>query len=150
MYTRIVVATDGSKTAALALQEALPLAGDPRARLRIVHVIDSPYAYADAWYAAVSVDVEAIRRAWRRAGQEILDQGAALVRQAGVQVETALLERDGRRTSRTIVDDAQRWRAEVIVLGTQGRHGLEHLLLGSVAEGVARTASMPVLLVRGR
>jgi len=40
--------------------------------------------------------------------------------------------------------------ADVLVIGTHGRRGLEHLLLVSIAEGVARLAPMPVLLVRGQ
>src|SRR3990172_2334813 len=77
MYKRILVPTDGSKTSALALQEACKLAAGSEARLRIVHVIDSPYAYADTWYAAMSVDADAVQRAWRNAGQEVLKQAAA-------------------------------------------------------------------------
>src|SRR3972149_11627806 len=103
------VATGGSKPSALALQEACKLAAGSEARLRIVHVIDSPYAYADTWYAAMSVDADAVQRAGRSAGQEVLNQAAAQVRQAGVGVETALLETDGRRVSRVIVDDAEQW-----------------------------------------
>lgn len=150
MYERILVATDGSKTSARAVAEAVKVARGSPARLRLVHVIDSPYAYADAWYAAVSADLEAIQRAWRRAGQEILDQAAAAPRQAGVEVETTLLELDGRRVSRVLTEEAERWGAELIVIGSHGRQGLEQLLLGSVAEGVLRTAVVPVLLVRAR
>jgi nucleotide-binding universal stress UspA family protein len=150
MYQRILVATDGSKTSALAIEEACRLARGAGARLRIVHVIDSPYAYADHWYAAVSVDVDAVQRAWRGAGQEILRQAADRVREAGIEAETALLEADGRRVSGVIVEDAARWPAEVIVIGSHGRQGLEQVLIGSVAEGVARSARVPVLLVRAR
>ena len=150
MYQRILVATDGSKTSARAVTEAVKLARGSSARLRLVHVIDSPYAYADTWYGEVSADLDAIQRAWRRAGQDILDQAAASPREAGVEAETALLELDGRRVSRVVTDEAERWGAELIVIGSHGRQGLEQLLLGSVAEGVLRTAAVPVLLVRAR
>ncbi len=148
MYTRILVATDGSKTAARALEEACKLARGADARVRIVHVVDSPYAYPEAWYPAGGVDVEAVDRTWRRAGQTILDQAAAQARGAGVAVETALLQRESQRVSRAIVDEAARWPAEVIVIGSHGRQGPEQLLIGSVADGVARLAGVPVLLVR--
>jgi nucleotide-binding universal stress UspA family protein len=150
MYTRILVATDGSKTAAAAVTEACKLAGGTAAELRIVHVVDSAYAYADAWYPAGGVDVEAVDQAWRRAGQAILEQAAAQARAAGATVETALLQRQGQRVSRTIVDEAVRWPADVIVIGSHGRQGPEELLIGSVAEGVARLAGVPVLLIRSR
>jgi nucleotide-binding universal stress UspA family protein len=150
MYSRILVATDGSKTAATAVDEACKLARGTQAQLRIVHVVDSPYAYADAWYPAGGVDVDAVDRTWRRAGQAILDQAAAQARAGGATVETALLQRQGQRASRVIVDDAARWAADVIVIGSHGRQGPEELLIGSVAEGVTRVAGVPVLLVRAR
>jgi nucleotide-binding universal stress UspA family protein len=150
MYTRSLAATDGSKTATVAVDEACKLARGTGARLRIVHVVDSPYTYADAWYPAGEVDVEAVDRTWRRAGQAILDQAVAQARAAGATVETALLQRQGQRVSRAIVDEAARWPADVIVIGSHGRQGPEDLLIGSVAEGVARLAGVPVLLVRAR
>jgi nucleotide-binding universal stress UspA family protein len=51
-------------------------------------------------------------------------------------------------TSQCIVEAARTWGADLIVVGTNGRRGLSRLLMGSVAEGVARTATVPVLLVR--
>jgi nucleotide-binding universal stress UspA family protein len=150
MYNRILVATDGSKTATMAVEEACKLARGTQARVRIVHVVDSPYAYADAWYPAGGVDVDAVDRTWRRAGQAILDQAAAQARAGEAALETALLERQGQRASRVIADDAARWGADVIVIGSHGRQGPEELLIGSVAEGVTRVAGVPVLLVRAR
>ena len=149
MYKRILVGTDGSGTSGAALREALRLAAGPQAQLKIVNVIDSPYAYADAWYTALSVDADAVRGAWRRAGEEILARAAAAARDAGVDAETAVVERDGRRISRALVDEGERWSAEMIVLGSHGAQAQEGLYLGSVAEGVARAARVPVLLVRG-
>ena len=54
-----------------------------------------------------------------------------------------------RRVPNLIVEDARRWKADLIVIGTHGRRGLSKLLLGSVADGVVRTAGMSVLLIRG-
>jgi nucleotide-binding universal stress UspA family protein len=108
-----------------------------------------PYAYPDSWYTDVHTDLIALRRVWRQAGLRVLEQGDALARQAGVAAEPALLELDGQRISRVIVNDAAWWRADLVVAGTHGRQGIEHLRPGSVAEAVARTASRSVLLVRG-
>lgn len=147
MYTRILVAIDGSVPSNRALREAIGLARDQMAQLRIVHVIEDPYAY----YTEDSIPPEtiaALEQTWRQVGQKILDQAADLARQEGIQPETTLLEQE-ERVSTVIVTEAARWHADLIVLGTHGRHGLEHLLLGSVAEGVVRTAPVPVLLLRG-
>jgi nucleotide-binding universal stress UspA family protein len=48
------------------------------------------------------------------------------------------------------VEAATAWPADLLVIGTHGRRGLDHLLLGSIAESVVRLAPMPVLLVRGQ
>lgn len=149
MYKRILVAIDDSRMAEAALREALGLAKAHGADVRVVHVIESPYAYPESWYTEVHTDLEALQRIWRQAGLRVLERADALARQTGVAVETALLDLDGHRMSRVIVDDAARWRADLVVVGTHGRHGIEHLMLGSVAEAVARTAPASVLLVRG-
>ena len=67
---------------------------------------------------------------------------------SGATVETALLEASGERIASVIEGEARHWQADLIVIGTHGRSGLSRLLLGSVAEGVARSAPVPVLLVR--
>jgi nucleotide-binding universal stress UspA family protein len=56
----------------------------------------------------------------------------------------------GGRAADAIVEEAGKWKADVIVLGTHGRRGLRRALLGSDAEEVVRNASVPVLLVRDR
>ncbi len=148
MHKRILVAVDGSSTSNAALEEAIRLVREPSTVLRVVHVIDSPYSYPDVMYGRVPGDLEEVQAAWHRAGQEVLDSAMELVRGAQVQAESVLLESNGQRVNRAIVEEAQRWGADLIVVGTHGRRGLDRLLLGSVAEGVARTAPVSVLLVR--
>jgi nucleotide-binding universal stress UspA family protein len=69
-----------------------------------------------------------------------------------VPVESQLIEIDtlGQRVPEMIAADAAGWPADLIVICTHGRRGLSHLLLGSVAEGVVRVATKPVLLIRGK
>jgi nucleotide-binding universal stress UspA family protein len=150
VHERILVAIDGSHTSTRALREALRLAESPATRLRLVHVVDSPYTYPEVLYGEVRADVERLRQSWRQAGQTVLDRAADTARQAGAKVETALLDGEGRRVPSVIVEEAGRWAAELLVVGTHGRRGLEHMLLGSVAEGVTRHATVPILLVRGQ
>jgi nucleotide-binding universal stress UspA family protein len=66
----------------------------------------------------------------------------------GIQAETRLLENMDAEVAALVVEDARQWGARLIVLGTQGRRGLERVLMGSDAEQIARTAPVPVLLVR--
>ncbi len=149
MHKRIPVAVDGSRTSEAALGEALDLAGRG-AQLRAVHVVDSPYNYPDALYGQVTGDLEPVRREWRwEAGEEILTRAAASARARRVAADSTLLESDGRRMGAAVVEAAQRWGADLIVVGTHGQRGLAWLLLGSVADGVACTAPVSVPLVRG-
>jgi nucleotide-binding universal stress UspA family protein len=149
MYRRILVAVDGSRTSDAALREALELARHAHARLRIVHVIDSPYDYPDVMFGHVAGDFEDLQHAWQKAGQAMLDQALAVAREVPFEAEGELIETAGRRLPDAIVDEARRWGADLIVVGTHGRRGLDRLLLGSVAEGISRTSPVSVLLVRG-
>lgn len=148
MFKRILVAVDGSHTAELALQEAIKLAGEVRAQLRIVHVVDNVNLNLGAEFPNPSE----IWDAMLKGGQTILHKAAAAANAAGVAAETGLIEIDtlGHRIPEMIATDADTWPADLIVIGTHGRRGLSHLLLGSVAEGVVRVATKPVLLIRGK
>jgi nucleotide-binding universal stress UspA family protein len=148
MYRRILVAVDGSSTAAAALREALDLARDTHGHVRIVHVIDSPYDYPDVMFVHVAGDMEDLREAWQKTGREMLDQALAVARQVPFEPEASLIETAGRRVPAAIVDEAKSWGADLIVVGTHARRGLDRVLLGSVAEGVSRAAPVSVLLVR--
>jgi len=151
MYSRILVATDGSETSELAVEQAARLATDQHAQLRIVHVVEqSRLAFAAA--GPVAVDLEGILEALRKAGQEALDRGRALAKRIGVDAETAIVGDDAidDRVAVILAQEARRWNADLIVLGTHGRRGIDHLLMGSVAEAVARIAPAHVLLVRSK
>ena len=100
--------------------------------------------------AAEGVNFESIYKAWRDEARKALDDGVRIVRTASIEPELALVDTDGKRVARTIVGEAERWHAEVIVIGTHGRGGFAHLLLGGVADQVIRLSPIPVLVVRGR
>jgi nucleotide-binding universal stress UspA family protein len=148
MFKRILVAVDGSHTAELALQEAIKLAKELHAQLRIVHAVDIVNINLGAEFPNTIEIADAISKS----GQEILRKAEAVARAAGVKVETRLLELDNlnQRIPEVIAADAEAWPADLIVICTHGRRGLSHILLGSVAEGVVRVATKPVLLIRGK
>ena len=131
---------DGSSVAHAALREALDLARDAQGRVRIVHVIDSPYDYPVRHVRPRVRRHGSTRRGWQETGQAVLDQALADARQVPIEPEASLIETAGRRVPVAIVDEAKSWGADLIVVGTHGRRGLDRLLLGSVAEGVSRAA----------
>jgi nucleotide-binding universal stress UspA family protein len=147
MFKRILLSVDGSSTAGLALQHAIKLAKETGAQLRIVHVVNE-----------VTFDwpeggrMTEVMGAYQEAGRKILASAEAEARKAGIPVETRMAEIEtvGHRVADVIAAEAAAWPADLIVVGTHGRRGINRLLLGSVAEGVARVATKPVLLVRGQ
>jgi nucleotide-binding universal stress UspA family protein len=145
MYKRILVAIDGSDTSKRALREALQLAKDGKAALRVLHVLDLVTFTTDT-----PSGFAAYEEALRVGGEQMLSDASDMAEKAGVACETKLLEmeEDGRRMAEEIAEDAGAWRAELIVIGTHGRRGMNRLLLGSVAESLVRIAPAPVLLIR--
>jgi nucleotide-binding universal stress UspA family protein len=146
-YKRILVAVDGSSASNKGLREALRLAKAGRARVCLLHVVNEFPAFAAMdGLAAAAVDLVP---ALREGGKRILARAKAVASRAGVPASTVLRERIGGPAADWIVREARRQRADLIVLGTHGRRGVRRLVLGSDAEQVVRTASVPVLLVRG-
>lgn len=148
MYQRILVAVDDSMTSQLALKEAALLAKDQRAMLRLAHVIDDTYAYTSLETPRQMADRQTALQA---AGEAVLTRAAAAAHSLGVTAETTLLEiiEAGKHVYDSVEQEAERWAADLIVIGTHGRRGFRRLLLGSVAEGLIRMTTKPVLLVRG-
>lgn len=145
MYKRILVPINGSSTSERALQEAIKLA-QGKAQLRLVYVLEEilPLAAEGFDYS----NSAALQETARKAAEDTLAQAADKVRKSGATAETALIDELGQGVVDAINNEAQKWSAGLIVIGTHGRTGLTRLLLGSVAEGVVREASMPVLLIR--
>ena len=149
MYSKILVAVDGSEASLHALEHASELAPDVSATLRIIHVVDLDWLPLGP---ELAIDIEAVSAARRGTGEKILAAAGETARQAGLVAEVALVETETptQHVAEVIAQAASRWPADVVVLGTHGRRGFERMLLGSVAEGVARRSSVPVLLIRSR
>ncbi|HYA38548.1 MAG TPA: universal stress protein, partial [Candidatus Methylomirabilis sp.] len=146
MYSRILVAVDGSSHADRAVRHAAGIAKGLSAALRIIHVVDMGWLPLGP---ELAIDIGAIAKARRAVGEKILAAARETARAAGVEAEIKLVETatPTQRIAGAIADEAAGWPADVVVLGTHGRRGVERLLLGSVAEGVARLSTVPVLLI---
>ena len=152
MYNRIMVSIDGSNTSARALREAIRIGQyRPGAEIRLLHVVDTVSNVPQSGSGSLPSYIEELYAQARKYGQELLEQAQQEAERAGLRVETRLVElkRAADRIAQVIVDEAKAMPAELIVMGTHGRRGLNHLLLGSVAEGVMRLTPCPVLPIRG-
>lgn len=151
MYNRIMVSIDGSDTSARALREAIRIGQyQPGAEIRLLHVVDTVSNIPQTGSGSPPSYIKELYTQARQYGQELLEQAQKETERAGLRVDTRLVElkRAADRIAQVIVDEAKTMPAELIVMGTHGRRGLSHLLLGSVAEGVMRLTPCPVLLIR--
>ena len=145
MYGKILVPIDGSETAARGLGEAIRIARALGSRIRLVHVVNELiFAGGDG----PGTNAGDLILSLRDGGNSLLAQAGAQVRRQGVQADSVMMESMGTSAADFIVEQARLWSAELIVMGTHGRRGLARMTLGSDAEYVLRTASIPVLLVR--
>ena len=146
MYKNIMVAIDDSETSRCALNEALHIARTSSAKLYIVHVADEALLNMHGHVLSHMADVDSAANHLSQAGQKLLDDATALA--ADVEVETLLLHATNRRVSETISEKGKELGVDLIIIGRHGQRGLATLILGSVAEQLAKLADASVLLVR--
>ena len=145
VYKRILVPVDGSPTSTAGLREALKLAKNQRARLRLLHVVNEMIVFNTP---ESSINIARLVKALDRSGKRLLGKAGKLALSKDIKAESELWENAGGRVADVIVERAKRWRADLIVMGTHGLHGVKRMLMGSDAELVVRNAVVPVLLVR--
>ena len=145
MYQRILVPVDGSETAQRGLEEAIRLSKALGASVHLVHIVDeTPLAMnPETGVAAAPLVADFLE-----GGKQIVEEARAYASTQGVRVDTALHENFTGRIADRILEEARKSGAELIVMGTHGRRGIRHAVLGSDAEAVLRGSTVPVLLVR--
>jgi len=148
MYRRILVPVDGSHTSARGLEEAIRLAKDQRARLRLVHVVEEYVIVQSTGLNGNGFNTGDLIDVLQAEGKKIIAKAIALARKAGVKTDATVFESFANRSADYIIREAKKWHADLIVMGTHGRRGVNRLVLGSDAEIVVRTSPVPVLLVR--
>ena len=151
MYKRIMISIDGSNTSARALREAIRIGKHQQAaQIRLLHVVDTISNVPQTGSGSPPSYIKELYTQARKYGQELLEQAQKEAEGEGLHVETRLVElkRASDHIAQVIVDEAKGMSADLLVMGTHGRRGLTHLLVGSVAEGVIRLTPCPVLLVR--
>ncbi|WP_302081910.1 universal stress protein [Salinibaculum rarum] len=142
MFETVVIATDGSESAERAVRMALDIADRFEATVHALSVVDAGDVAAspdelrdDLENALTTAGGEAVEAVETRASEEVPDCNVVTAVEEGDPVET-------------ITDYADDNDADVIAMGTRGRHGDHAFLLGSVAEGIVRHSKTPVLTVR--
>lgn len=150
MYQRIFVPVNGSETCAVILEETRRLACALHAKVCLAEIIDTSQFAEDPIELVHQLHLAEPQRQLDENREEFrryLAANAQSLQQAGIETETRLLEKYGGKVSKAIVQAAEEWGAQLIVMGTHGRSGLQHLLMGSVAEEVIHHTRIPILLL---
>ena len=144
MFEHILVPVDGSSTARQAIDKALVIAEKFKSMVTLIYVID-PYAFTGVGTDFSYGQSEYLSAATAEA-QDALGSATRIFEEHGVPVKGSVVE--GHTVYRSILDAAQAASADLIVMGSHGRRGLEKIVLGSVTTQVLTHAHLPVLVVR--
>ena len=138
----ILAPTDFSEPAQKALDYAVELAEKLGAKVHVIHAFELPLVgFPDG---TMTITAEMATRI-TVAAQKSLDEVVARYKGRSVEILTSLVQGDPREM---VVETARKVGADLIVMGTHGRRGIARALVGSVAESVVRTSSIPVLTLR--
>jgi len=142
-FKTILVAVDFSDSSVNAFQMAMSLAEKFTARLLILHVINEPVDLRGFYVPHISFEKL----------EEEIEEGAKKMMESFCRQQIDTFETYESLIVpglpyEEIINQAQKFDADLIVLGTHGRTGLDHVLFGSTAEKVVRKSSLPVLTVR--
>jgi nucleotide-binding universal stress UspA family protein len=144
MYKRILVAVDGSHTSRRAFEAALSLASSEGAELQPFYVVENTPMYFEAPGYDPSILLDRLIEQGKELGAELTQA----MRAQGVAGEVAMGQASSLDdVSVVVLKAAAAFKADLLVMGTHGRRGVQRLFLGSVAERCVRQAALPVLLV---
>ena len=138
----ILVPVDFSENTPAVLEWAAHLAAEHGSRVTLLHAYHLPVEFQQLEGAYLPPD---FWQSVRSEAETTLGGYAETLSRKGVRVEIAVCEG---YAATVIIEEAAQRRADLIVIGTHGRSGLKHLLLGSIAERVVQKAPCPVLTVK--
>lgn len=136
-----MIATDGSENSQRAISQGIEIAKLSGATVHALYVVDSTSFSSIPMDAGWEAMYEILRGEGEKAIFEVKERGEA----SGVEVREVLLEG---HPSNEIINFAEKNNADLIVVGTLGKTGLDRFLMGSVAEKIVRGSKVPVLVVR--
>lgn len=145
-YKRILVPVDGSDLSKKALEKALSLAKEFGSRVTILHVNENvPASWGFPGMEGIEIPEEKIKQQAEEYAENLLDDYREISKKTGLEVHTDVIFGN---PANEIIEASRDF--DLIVMGTHGRGGLLHLLIGGTAEKVVRHACCPVFLIRDR
>ncbi len=144
MFKHILVPVDGSETSLAAIDKAIGLAKSFGSAVTAIYVID-PYPFTGVG-ADFAYGQDQYLNAARSEASTAIDAVAARMRQAGLPVDARVVE--SHAVWRGILEASEDVGADLVVMGSHGRRGLEKLVLGSVTQSVLSHTRLTTLVVR--
>ena len=142
---KVLIAIDQSPFSEAALQSVLARPWPPNSEFKVLHVVEPPSLLMGREMGGYDPEFEAVWKALREQAKELVEKAANKVRAARLPVSTELVEGDPKAQ---IIDIANEWKADMIVLGSHGRTGVGRFLMGSVSQDVVRHAHCSVEIIR--
>ena len=147
MFTRIMLATDGSKLSQKAVKSAIDMASKFNAELVAVKVIPRYIqTYFEGSFTVADIDVKSIEAQWAAGAQQVLDKISSSAAAKGVSVKTSVIKSDD--ISEGLIKAANKMKVDLIVMASHGRKGIKRVLLGSETQNVLTHSEVPVLVLR--
>jgi nucleotide-binding universal stress UspA family protein len=142
---KILIAIDGSDFSQAAVQSVIARPWPPATEVKVLNVVEPPSLLMGREMGGYDPEFEVVWKALREQAKDLVTKTAGKLRQAKFNVSTELVEGDPKSQ---IIDIANEWHADMIVLGSHGRTGLSRFLIGSVSQDVVRHAHCSVEIVR--
>jgi nucleotide-binding universal stress UspA family protein len=142
---KVLLAVDGSRFSDAAVEAVIAHAPAKGTEIRVLHVLERPSVLIGGEIAEYDPTLDETWEAERKQAEQLVEETAEQLRAKGLN---AVGEVEDGNPKAIIPEVAKEWPADLVVLGSHGRKGIEHLLMGSVSETVARHASCSVAIVR--
>ena len=142
---KILLAIDDSKFSEAAIKAVIARSKLQSTEVRVLHVVETPSLLVTREMGGYDSSFEVVWEAQRQQGKELVTKTAEALRSNGLKCTAELQEGDAKSK---ILEEAEKWGADLIVLGSHGRKGLQRFLLGSVSDAVAHHARCSVEVVR--
>jgi len=144
---RTLLAIDDSRFSQAAIETVIEQARPHDTDVRILHVVESPPLLVAREMGGYDPALETALESQKQNAEALVLKATELLRARGLKVAATLEVGDPKSK---ILDVAEEWRADLIVVGSHGRRGFERFLMGSVSDAVARHAKCSVQIVRIR
>lgn len=143
VYYRILVPVDGTPHSRRALVEAIRIARDARARLRLLFIVED----LDPWDLHLYLHIRRILRASEEHGMRVLSAALDLTDRAGLTADPIMRHAEGRPIHTLITEEAEVAQTGLVIMGSRGGFSLGPFQFGSIAQKVAQCTRVPVMIL---